>query len=594
MNFEKELSKQIETVLTNLFGSDILNTAISIQKTRKEFEGDFTLVVFPYAKIAKKSPDDTANLIGEALLQSSPLVESFNSIKGFLNISLKVNYWIDFLNQTKPNYGIQEVNENSPSIMIEYPSPNTNKPLHLGHLRNIFLGASLANVLKANGNKVVHTCLYNDRGTNISKSMLVYEMADEKRTPDSSGLKGDKLVGDYYVQFSKMYKAELDALIASGLSKEDAEKQSKLMQQVNDMTVAWENGDEQVRALWKTMNGWVYKGFDETYKELGISPSKFYYESDVYNLGKETVEDGLAKGIFYKKDDGSVWIDLTADGLDNKIVLRSNGTTVYITQDIAVANEKEKDFKIDKSIYVVGNEQEYHFKVLFLILKKLGRTYADNLYHLSYGMVELPEGKMKTREGTVVEADDLIHEMYETAEATTRELGKLDDFESIEAKKLYKQIGLGALKYFILKVDAKKKILFNPKESVDFNGHTGPFIQYTHARIKSILRKAKEGNITITESKANSLHAKERELMQHIYHFDAIVKEAGAEHNPAVVANYVYDLAKLFNQFYQECPVMKPDVPADVKNIRLQLCSLTASVISNAMGLLAIEVPERM
>jgi arginyl-tRNA synthetase len=479
--------------------------------------------------------------------------------------------------------------------MIEYPSPNTNKPLHLGHLRNIFLGASIGEILKANGNKVIHTCLYNDRGTNISKSMLGWKLFANGETPQSSGKKGDFLVGEYYVKFSNAYKKEIEELMGTGLTKEEAELQSSLTKQVNEMTVAWENGDAEVRSLWKKMNEWVYNGFNTTYNLLGINPEKFYYESDVYNLGKETVEEGLKKNVFYKKDDGSVWIDLTRDGLDNKVVLRGNGTSVYITQDIATANEKERDYKIDQSIYVVGNEQDYHFKVLFLILKKLGRSYADNLFHLSYGMVELPSGKMKSREGTVVDADELIKEVMDTAELTTKELGKIDGFTQAQANQLYKIIGLGALKYFILKVDPKKKMLFNPQESLDFNGDTGPFIQYTYARICSVIRKSGKDEVWMHADQNIDLviNEKEKQILRSFHDYELILNEAAQSYSPALVANYVYDLAKAFNRFFHDYSVLnEPD--KKISEFRIKLSWKTGLVIKNAMHLLGIQVPERM
>jgi arginyl-tRNA synthetase len=571
---------------------------ISFQKTRKEFEGDVTLVVFPLLKTSGKNPEVTANDIGTYLQQNTNLIKKFNFVKGFLNLSVADSVWIHYFSAILPKDSFSFENEGSSglSVMIEYPSPNTNKPLHLGHLRNIFLGSSLAEILKARGHKVIHACLYNDRGTNISKSMLAWKLFGNGATPESTGKKGDKLVGDFYVQYSTAYKKEIEELKQKGLSEEEADKQSALAKQVNDLTVAWENNDADVRQLWKTMNSWVYQGFDKTYNALGIKADKNYYESDVYNLGKQTVLEGLEKGIFYQKEDSSVWIDLTTDGLDHKLVLRSNGTSVYITQDIATANEKDRDFKLDKSIYVVGNEQDYHFKVLFLILKKLGRKYADNLYHLSYGMVELPTGKMKSREGTVVDADDLIDGMIDTARETTTELGKTEGLTATEAGNLYKMLGLGALRYFILKVDPKKKMLFDPAESIDFNGHTGPFIQYTHARIQSVIRKSK---LTANEIKTSAvatdyvLHEKEIELIYLLSDFKKIIKEAESTYNPALVANYIYEVAKGYNSFYHELSVLNADNEQQ-KLFRIQLSYKCALIIKQATQLLCVEVPERM
>jgi len=591
--FTTAINKALSALYTTAYTGDI-----SFQKTRKEFEGEITLVTFPLIKTSGKSPELTGTDIGNYLQQNTNLIEGFNVVKGFLNFSVADNVWLAYFTDilAKDTYALEQPDSSGSSVMIEYPSPNTNKPLHLGHLRNIFLGSSLAEILKARGHKVIHACLYNDRGTNISKSMLAWQLFGNGATPETTGKKGDKLVGDFYVEYANAYKKEITELKQKGLTEEEAEKQSVLAKQVNDLTVAWENNDKEVRNLWKTMNGWVYDGLNATYNSLGIKADKNYYESDVYNLGKQTVLEGLEKGIFYQKEDNSVWIDLTADGLDHKLVLRSNGTSVYITQDIATANEKERDFKIDKSIYVVGNEQDYHFKVLFLILKKLGRKYADNLYHLSYGMVELPTGKMKSREGTVVDADDLIEGMIETARETTTELGKTEGLTASEANNLFRILGLGALRYFILKVDPKKKMLFDPTESIDFNGHTGPFIQYTHARIQSVLRKSK---LSANEIKAISipadyaLHQKEIELIYLLSDFKTIIKEAEATYSPALVANYVYEVAKNYNQFYHELSVLNADKESQ-KLIRIQLSYKCALVIKQAMHLLCVEVPDRM
>lgn len=597
MRAEKVLKEKVLRGLLELYGVQFLASQISFQKTRKEFEGEFTLVVFPFIKVSKKLPEQTGEEIGKWMKENCEIIFSFNVIKGFLNFELTNDFWINYFTfvLSEKRFGLREEHLDSKSVMIEYPSPNTNKPLHLGHLRNIFLGASIGEILKANGNKVIHTCLYNDRGTNISKSMLGWKLFANGETPQSSGKKGDFLVGEYYVKFSNAYKKEIEELMGTGLTKEEAEMQSSLTKQVNEMTVAWENGDAEVRSLWKKMNEWVYNGFNTTYNLLGINPEKFYYESDVYNLGKETVEEGLKKNVFYKKDDGSVWIDLTRDGLDNKVVLRGNGTSVYITQDIATANEKERDYKIDQSIYVVGNEQDYHFKVLFLILKKLGRSYADNLFHLSYGMVELPSGKMKSREGTVVDADELIKEVMDTAELTTKELGKIDGFTQAQANQLYKIIGLGALKYFILKVDPKKKMLFNPQESLDFNGDTGPFIQYTYARICSVIRKSGKDEVWMHADQNIDLviNEKEKEILRSFHDYELILNEAAQSYSPALVANYVYDLAKAFNRFFHDHSVLnEPD--KKISEFRIKLSWKTGLVIKNAMHLLGIQVPERM
>lgn len=591
--FTEAINKTLSALYTVNYTGDI-----SFQKTRKEFDGEITLVTFPLLKISGKSPEITGNDIGNYLQQNTNLIKGFNVVKGFLNLSVADKIWLAYFSDilAKDTYFIESPNSSGTSVMIEYPSPNTNKPLHLGHLRNIFLGSALTEILKARGHKVIHACLYNDRGTNISKSMLAWKLFGNGSTPENTGKKGDKLVGDFYVQYSNAYRNEINELKQKGLTEEESEKQSQLAKQVNDLTVAWENKDTEVRNLWKTMNSWVYKGFESTYNMLGIKADKNYYESDVYNLGKQTVLEGLEKGIFYQKEDSSVWIDLTGDGLDHKLVLRSNGTSVYITQDIATANEKDRDFKIDKSIYVVGNEQDYHFKVLFLILKKLGRKYADNLYHLSYGMVELPSGKMKSREGTVVDADDLIEGMIGTARETTTELGKTEGLAETEATNLFKMLGLGALRYFILKVDPKKKMLFDPAESIDFNGHTGPFIQYTHARIQSVLRKSKLSSDEIKASIVPSnyaLHQKEIELIYLLSDFKTILQEAESAYNPALVANYAYELAKSYNQFYHELSVLNAENEGQ-KTYRIQLSYKSALAIKQAMQLLCVEVPDRM
>lgn len=595
MSLEQRLFEETSKAINSLYNTEPAPGLISFQKTRKEFEGDITLVVFPIAKLAKRSPDETAQQLGNYLKDNVAEVSGFNVVKGFLNLVIEASYWLSFFRDAYANesYGMVKAGDGMQSIMIEYPSPNTNKPLHLGHLRNIFLGYAVSEILKTQGNRLIHACLYNDRGTNISKSMLAWQMYANGATPSSAGIKGDHFVGDYYVKFADAYKAEMKQLMDSGLTEEQAKERSELNKKVNELTVKWEEGDREVRALWKQMNEWVYEGFNVTYKSLGIEVEKSYYESDVYNLGKETVKEGLDKGIFYQKDDGSVWIDLTEDGLDHKLVLRSNGTTVYITQDLAVANEKDKEYKLDKSIYVVGNEQEYHFKVLFLILKKLGRPYANNLYHLSYGMVELPTGKMKSREGTVVDADDLVEEMVSTAREASQELGKMDELDAAEADQLYRTIGLGALKYFILKVDPKKKMVFNPKESIDLNGHTGPFIQYSYARIRSVIRKAGDMLNANADYSNITLSAREKELLKWIYDYPAILKEAADTYSPALVANYIYELAKLYNQFYHDIQILKEENEA-ARGFRLRLSSKVGVIIRQGMRMLGIEVPERM
>ncbi len=595
MNLKQILTLHTQQAVQALYGQEIPAEKLLFQETRKEFDGDITLTVFSLVAFSKKSPEITAQEIGNKLLENSAVIDRFNVVKGFLNLSFKAKMWLEVFQeiQKDKDFGRKIPGENAPVVMIEYPSPNTNKPLHLGHLRNIFLGYSMAEILKVSGNKVVHACLYNDRGTNISKSMLAWMNSGKQETPTSSGKKGDHLVGDYYVEYANAYKKELEALVSAGLSKEEAEKQSKLTQAVADLTVKWENNDPDVRKLWETMNSWVYEGFEVTYNWLGIKPDKFYYESDVYNLGKETVKEGLEKGVFYQKEDGSIWIDLTAEGLDQKVVLRSNGTTVYITQDIATANEKDRDYKLDKSIYVVGNEQEYHFKVLFSILKKLGKPYADNLFHLSYGMVELPNGKMKSREGTVVDADDLIAGMIEAAKEKTAEKGKNEGQTDEELQSLYKTLGLGALKYFILKVDAKKRIVFNPEESIETEGHTGPFIQYSHARICSILRKGADLKASQNTLSPEAILPKELALIRQLTEFPEVIKVAGDSYNPALLANYVYELAKEFNQYYHDVPMLK-ETREEVRTFRLELASKVAEVIKKSMNMLGIEVPERM
>ena len=596
MNIEHFLSTTISKVINELFELSSNTNDIILQKTKKEFEGDFTLVTFPYIKAAKATPEKTGELIGEQLIKSNPSITKFNVVKGFLNFSLSNDFWLnEFKDISKTdNYGIKAAKSSGKQMMLEYSSPNTNKPLHLGHVRNNLLGYSVATIMKTQGHDVIKVNLVNDRGIHICKSMIAWKLFGNGETPQSSGLKGDHLVGKYYVIFDKEYKKEIQTLIDGGATKEDAEKQAPIMLQTQEMLLKWEASDKETIDLWKTMNGWVYDGFAVSYKKLGVDFDKMYYESNTYLLGKEVVQEGLAKNVFYKKENGSVAIDLTEYKLDEKIVLRSDGTSVYITQDMGTAIERFKEFPaISQMIYTVGNEQDYHFKVLFKILEKLGYSWAKECYHLSYGMVELPEGKMKSREGTVVDADDLMDGMVATAKETTEELGKVEGFTQEELETLYQTIGMGALKYFILKVDPKKKMLFDPKESIDFNGHTGPFIQYTHARIKSILRKFEGKANDIIIANDITLHDKEKELIKLQYDFPAILADASNTYNPAVVANYIYELTKLFNQFYNECPVLKEENNT-IKEFRILLIDKTSEIIKNGMLCLGIDVPERM
>lgn len=566
---------------------------IEFQATRKDFEGDITMVVFPLLKIIKGNPVAIGNTIGEYLVQHVDIVKKFNVVQGFLNIVIVDEYFTDIFREAYQNesFGNHRPEEEK-AVMVEYSSPNTNKPLHLGHIRNNLLGYSVAEILKANGNKVYKTQIINDRGIHICKSMLAWQKFGNGETPESTGLKGDKLVGNYYVVFDKEYKKEIEQLVAGGMTEDEAKKQAPLMLEAQEMLRKWEAGDEKVVALWKKMNQWVYDGFEETYANLGVDFDSYYYESNTYLLGKDVVEEGLQKGIFYKKDDGSVWIDLTDEGLDEKLVLRADGTSVYITQDIGTAIQRVKDYPdITGMVYTVGNEQDYHFKVLFLILQKLGYDWAQHLYHLSYGMVDLPSGKMKSREGTVVDADDLMHEMTETAREISEELGKLDGMSEGEKNKLYRTIGMGALKYYILKVDPKKRILFDPKESVDFNGNTGPFIQYTYARIQSILRKASfDYNKEIYNGE---LEPKEKDLIKKMLEFPAVIELAGNTFSPAVIANYTYDLVKEYNSFYQSVSILG-ETDAGKKAFRVQLSDKIGQIIQKAFALLGIEVPERM
>jgi len=597
MNLEQTILLLVEQALQHLYGEEIYQNPLQVQKTRKEFEGDMTVVLFPLVKSLRKSPEQIGKEIGDYLLNSSSVIESYNVVKGFLNLKIGVQYWLEKLNEIFQQKDFWKVipDENADLMMIEYSSPNTNKPLHLGHVRNNLLGWSIAQIQEANGWKVVKTNLVNDRGIHICKSMLAWKLFGNGETPQSSGLKGDHLVGKYYVLFDQAYKQQVKELVEKGWNEEEAKKSAPLMQEAQKMLLAWENNDPEVRKLWETMNGWVYEGFNETYRKLGINFDKIYYESETYLVGKKIVEEGLANGIFYRRPDGSVWADLREEGLDEKLLLRSDGTSVYMTQDIGTAKVRYDDFPIKKMVYVVGNEQNYHFQVLSILLDKLGFEWGKSLVHFSYGMVELPDGKMKSREGTVVDADDLIDEMLRTARDTSEELGKLDGCSPEEIENIVRMVALGALKYFILKVDPRKNMTFNPKESIDFNGNTGPFIQYTHARIRSVLRKADEQSISF--GKVNNLHLllseKERYLIQLLTEFPEVVKEAGNEFNPALIANFLYELVKEYNQFYHDYSILKEE-NTDLRNFRLVLSSAIAEVIKNGMALLGIEVPERM
>ena len=599
MKIENILTEKTIEAIKKLYDQSISPNQIVFQKTKPEFEGDLTLLVFPLIKASKKSPEETANAIGEYLKANTSFnlaagslkkcVTTFNVVKGFLNLAIDDEYWTNYLIHNKP-YEIAPLS-NPETVMVEFSSPNTNKPLHLGHIRNNLLGASISSIIKASGKKVIRVNLVNDRGVHICKSMLAWKNWGNDETPESSGMKGDHLVGKYYVEFDKQYKSQISNLKSQGVADAVAEKNAPLMVEVQEMLRKWEAGDNETVELWKKMNGWVYDGFATTYKDLGIEFEKTYYESNTYLLGKKSVEEGLSKAVFKKKEDGSIWIDLTNDGLDEKLLLRSDGTSVYITQDLGTAIERQKEFHFNRLVYVVGNEQEYHFKVLFLILKKLGYEWAEKLYHLSYGMVDLPSGKMKSREGTVVDADDLISEMIQTAKQKTKELGKAEGLSHEEAEKLYRMIGLAALKYYILKVDPKKRMLFNPEESIDFNGNTGPFIQYTYARIQSVLRKSPTSELSSIN--IHALHIKEKSLIKLIHEFSKIVTEAADGYNPGHIANYVYELAKEYNQFYHECPILKAETES-VKMFRTHLSCKTAEVIKFSLNLLGIDAPERM
>ncbi len=589
MNIEQVLSAQISEIVTSLYGENL--PEVRLEKTNKDFEGDFTYVVFPLLRVSRKNPQDTANEIGEKLKAVGHPVVAYNVVKGFLNLSISNSVWDDLL-QTQwnnPEYGNQPAIQEK--VMVEYSSPNTNKPLHLGHVRNNLLGFSIAEIMKANGYEVIKANLINDRGIHICKSMLAWQRFGNGETPDSSGLKGDKLVGKYYVAFDKAYKAEVEALVSGGMGKEDAENKAPILLETQEMLRRWEAGDEDVLSLWRTMNGWVYKGFEHTYHRLGVDFDKYYYESNTYTLGKDIIAEGLEKGIFYRKEDQSVWIDLTAEGLDHKLVLRKDGTSVYITQDIGTADQKYSEYHTNRSIYVVGNEQDYHFKVLFLIMQKLGRVYAKGMYHLSYGMVDLPSGKMKSREGTVVDADDLLDEMHETAKAKTIELGKTEGMQETDLQELYERLGLAALKFFILKVDPRKRMLFNPQESIDFQGDTGPFVLYTYARIRSVLKQAPEG--WEVDGISHELHNTERENLELLYRYPEVIRQACRDYNPADIAQYSLDLAKAFNRVYNELSLLKETDPVRKAN-RLKIAHFTANTLRHACSLLGIAVVERM
>ncbi|MDE5887578.1 MAG: arginine--tRNA ligase [Muribaculaceae bacterium] len=591
MTIESIISNAVSKALKELYGVDVEASSIVPQATRKEFEGNLTIVVFPYLKASHKSPEATATEIGEWLVANEPAVAKFNVVKGFLNISVNPAFWLDVLHEIAedPHYGISEAGEGAELVMVEYSSPNTNKPLHLGHVRNNLLGYSLSRILQANGKKVVKTNIVNDRGIHICKSMLAWKKWGDGATPESTGKKGDHLIGDFYVEFDKHFKQEVKDLMDKGLTKEEAEAKSPLMLEAREMLRQWEAGDPEVRELWKTMNGWVYEGFDETYKKMGVDFDKIYYESDTYLEGKDLVLGGLETGIMYRKPDGSVWADLTPDGLDHKLLLRADGTSVYMTQDIGTAKLRYQDYPIDKMIYVVGNEQNYHFQVLSLLLDKLGFKWGKDLTHFSYGMVELPEGKMKSREGTVVDADDLMEQMIDSARETSAE--RFVDMPAEEAAEVSRMVGLGALKYFLLKVDPKKNMLFNPKESIDFNGNTGPFLQYTYARIRSVIRRA--GGVDLSAVPTAEPNEKEATLIQKVADFPSIVKEAGRSYSPALIANYCYELAKEYNQFYHDYSILKEE-KSDIRQLRLILSAVVARTLKEGVSLLGMEMPERM
>ncbi|MDH5475791.1 MAG: arginine--tRNA ligase [Cyclobacteriaceae bacterium] len=597
MKIEQILKQHISKAFQTLFDNELRVDEISLQPTRKEFAGTYTLVCFPFGKISKKNPEETAKIIGEHLEQSTAEVKGYNVVKGFLNLEIADNEWVNVIRTISNQIDFGQLPESGKEVMVEYSSPNTNKPLHLGHLRNNFLGYSIAEIMKANGHKVHKVQIINDRGIHICKSMLAWKRYGNGETPESSGKKGDKLVGDYYVKFDQEYKKEIAELVEKGLSKDDAEKKAPIILEAQEMLLKWEQKEPEVYSLWKKMNGWVYDGFGATYMQMGVDFDKLYYESNTYLLGKDVVEQGLKKEVFFKKEDGSVWVDLTDDGLDEKLLLRADGTSVYMTQDIGTAIERFKDFpKLSQQIYTVGNEQEYHFKVLFLILKKLGYSWAEENYHLSYGMVDLPSGKMKSREGTVVDADDLMKEMLDTSAAHTKELGKIEGFSEKEANELYETLGLGALKYFLLKVDPKKRMLFDPQESIQFHGNTGPFIQYSHARISAILRKAKELGFEPKKEHFDSvtvLAPTEVGVIYLLSEFENKIKEAGREYSPSIIAQYIYDLAKEYNRFYQEVSIFNEE-DEDKLHFRIAFSKSVALAIKKGMSLLGIRVPERM
>ncbi|CCH55317.1 arginyl-tRNA synthetase [Fibrisoma limi BUZ 3] len=597
MEIQEQLKQAIQQAISALFDTTVDDVAL--QPTKKEFEGLYTFVTFPLTKALRKSPIEIGQAIGTYLLENTSVVSRFNVVQGFLNLSIADAVWISVLNDIAGTPDFGQLPAKGQSVMVEFSSPNTNKPLHLGHLRNNFLGDAVSRILKASGYDVVKTCIVNDRGIHICKSMRAYQLfsadaSGHRETPESSGIKGDHLIGKYYVLFDKAYKAQIDELVAQGMPKEEAEKKAPLMLEVQEMLRKWEQGDPETVALWRQLNEWVYAGFDQTYQKIGVSFDKTYYESNTYVLGKEVVEEGLQKGVFYRKDDSSVWINLTEEGLDQKLVLRSDGTSVYMTQDLGTTDLKYEDFHNDRQIWVVGNEQDYHFAVLFAILRRLGRPYANGLYHLSYGMVDLPSGKMKSREGTVVDADDLIQEMYDTAEQRTRDLGKIEDFDSTEAQRLYHMLGMGALKYFLLKVDPKKRMLFNPEESVDFQGNTGPFIQYTHARIRSVLRKAEQTGLKPAGNVATvDLHPTEQQLVYLLSQFPQRIAEAANDYAPSYLGQYAYELAKAYNQFYAEVSILSEPDPVKTQ-LRVTVSAMVAETIRKAMQLLGIDVPEKM
>lgn len=596
MNLEQQIILAIQQGFKELFDHELVINDLSLQPTRKEFDGNFTFVMFPYLKVIKMAPEAGGNKLGEYLVANSKIITAYNVVKGFLNLSVSEESWLNIFHQLYNNPYHGQLPGNGQKVMVEYSSPNTNKPLHLGHLRNNFLGYSISEILKANGYEVIKANLVNDRGIHICKSMVAYQHFGNGETPSSSGLKGDHLAGKYYVIFDKEYKKQISELVAAGQAEEEAKKNAPLIIEAQEMLRKWEANDQAVVFLWKTMNAWVYEGFDTTYKKMGVDFDKFYYESDTYLLGKDIVEEGLSKKIFFKKENGSTWVDLSEEGLDEKLVLRGDGTSVYITQDMGTCDLKFNDSGFNKSIYVVGNEQDYHFDVLFKIMRKLGRTYGDGLYHLSYGMVDLPTGKMKSREGTVVDADDLMQEMIDTAESHTKELGKIEGFSIEEAAELYETLGMGALKYFLLKVDPKKRMLFNPQESIEFQGNTGPFVQYSHARISSILRKANQIGVTYSDAvfgNLDNLDDAERDLIVILSDFEKKIKQAGEEFSPALLAQYLFDLAKEYNRFYAELSIFN-ESNANIQAFRVALSALTAKTIKSGMGLLGIKVPDRM